>query len=261
MISCSKVPITGRSQLNLLPESQMLALSNTQYNEFLSQNQVVSTNNSQTEMVKRVGNNIRVAVERFLKEQGHEELIADYAWEFNLVQDNTVNAWCMPGGKVVVYTGIMPIAQTDDGLATVMGHEIAHAVARHGNERMSQGLVAELGGTALQVAIADKPAQTQQLFNTAYGLGAQYGVLLPFGRTQETEADRLGTIFMALAGYDPAASISFWQRMAQNAGGSAPPEFLSTHPSNETRINNLKNKFVPEAQKYTQKHEEMVVQK
>ena len=245
--SCKTVPLTGRSQLNLLPSSQMLSLSNDQYNEVLNQSQVV-TGTSEAQMVQTVGVRIKNAVEKYLRDNNKSELIEDYNWEFNLLKDDQVNAWCMAGGKVAFYTGIMPVCQDENGVAVVMGHEVAHAIARHGNERMSQALVQQLGGVALSVALAEKPEETQALFLSAYGIGSQVGVLLPFSRTHESEADHLGLIFMAMAGYDPHGAPEFWKRMAAQSGG-APPEFLSTHPSNETRIRNL-NKWMPQAMKY-----------
>jgi predicted Zn-dependent protease len=175
--------------------------------------------------------------------------LSGYNWEFNLVQDPQVNAWCMPGGKVVVYTGILPITQDETGLAVVLGHEIAHAIAQHGDERMSQGLITQLGGVALQQAIQDKPAVTQQIFMTAFGLGSQVGVTLPFSRMQESEADHLGLIFMSMAGYDPRLAVPFWQRMSSMNTGSKPPEFLSDHPADATRITAIQNEM-PEALKY-----------
>jgi predicted Zn-dependent protease len=235
---CSTVPITGRKQLSLIPASQILGMSYSEYGNFLKSNKL-STDVQATAMVKRIGTRVQGAVERYFKEKGIEESLQGYQWEFNLVEDKQVNAWCMPGGKVVVYTGILPVTKTEEGLAVVMGHEIAHAVAEHGNERMSQGLLAQLGGVALDVALKDKPEQTRNLWMGAYGLGAQVGVLLPFNRTQESEADELGLTFMAMAGYNPNEAVTFWQRMAANKGGQAPPEFLSTHPSDETRIRQI----------------------
>lgn len=248
LMSCSTVPITGRSQLHLISDSTMNSMSLQQYGEFLKSNKI-SNNKKQTQMVKRVGANIQKAVERFFAQKGMSSELAGYEWEFNLVESSEVNAWCMPGGKVVVYTGILPIAGDETGLAVVMGHEIAHAVAKHGSERMSQGLIAQMGGMALSTALSEQPAETQQLWMTVFGVGAQYGVLLPYGRTQETEADRLGLIFMAMAGYDPNQAVGFWQRMSQEKGGKAPPEFLSTHPSDETRIKKIKE-IIPEAMTY-----------
>lgn len=250
IISCSTVPLTGRKQLNIIPTSQMLSMSFSQYDQFLKQNKL-SSNQEQTALVKRVGQKIASAVESFLKQKGMEDEVENYQWEFNLVQSDEVNAWCMPGGKVVVYTGILPVTKDENGLAVVMGHEIAHAVAEHGNERMSQGLIAQLGGIALSEAVKDEPAATQQLWMTAFGLGAQIGVLLPFSRTQESEADHLGLIFMSMAGYDPHGAVSFWERMKAQ-GGAQPPEFLSTHPANDTRINDIKSE-IPEAMQYYNK--------
>ncbi|MFA7061951.1 MAG: M48 family metallopeptidase [Pedobacter sp.] len=203
-------------------------------------------------MVKRVGEKVQKAVEQYFADSGLREHLSDYKWEFNLVEDKQVNAWCMPGGKVVVYTGILPIARTEAGLAVVMGHEIAHAIAEHGNERMSQGLIAQLGGVALSTALSTKTAATQQLWMTVYGVGAQYGAILPYGRLQESEADHLGLIFMAMAGYDPHEAVPFWERMAAQKGGKAPPEFLSTHPADATRIENIK-RLIPKAMEQYEK--------
>ena len=246
-VSCTTVPITGRNQLQLIPDSEMLTMSLTQYDEFLQQN-TLSRNSSQTQLVRRVGDNIARAVEQFFRDNNMTAEIQNYAWEFNLVESDEINAWCMPGGKVVVYTGILPLTRDETGLAVVMGHEIAHAVAKHGAERMSQSLLVEFGGTALSAALSQKPQRTQEIWMTAFGVGSQLGVLLPYSRTHETEADHLGLIFMAMAGYDPRAAVDFWTRMSQ-AGGAAQPEFISTHPSDETRIRNIEN-FMPEALSY-----------
>ena len=239
LTGCSTVPITGRSQLNLIPGSSMLSMSADQYGTFLKENKL-SQNAQQTATVKRVGARIQDAVERYFVSAGLQDHLKSYKWEFNLVEDKQVNAWCMPGGKVVVYTGILPVALDDAGLAVVMGHEIAHAIAEHGNERMSQGLIAQLGGTALSAALATKPEATRQLWMSVYGVGSQYGALMPYGRMQESEADHLGLVFMTMAGYDPNVAISFWERMAAQKGGQAQPEFLSTHPADATRIANIK---------------------
>ncbi|NVN89986.1 MAG: M48 family metallopeptidase [Desulfuromonadales bacterium] len=247
LTACSTVPITGRSQLNLIPGSSMLSMSLQQYDQFLKEHKV-STNQEQTQMVKRVGTRVQHAVERYFASSGLSDHLANYKWEFNLVEDTQVNAWCMPGGKVVVYTGILPVAKGEAGLAVVLGHEIAHAIAEHGNERMSQGLMAQMGGVALSTALSTQTAATQQLWMSVYGVGAQYGAILPYGRMQESEADHLGLIFMAMAGYDPNEAITFWQRMASQKSGQATPEFLSTHPSDTTRIENIK-RLIPEAMK------------
>lgn len=248
--SCSTVPVTGRKQVSLLPESQMVGMALTNYDEFIKTHKI-SADAVKTASVKRAGNNISVAVNEFLKSKGKEKLVKNYAWEFNLIEDKTPNAWCMPGGKVVVYTGILPYTITESGLAVVMGHEIAHAVAKHGNERMSQGLLIQFGGMALDAALKEKPEATKSLFLQAYGVGSQVGVLLPYSRLHESEADKLGLIFMAMAGYDPNEAVLFWERMSK-AGGQKPPEILSTHPSDETRIQDLKV-FLPEAMKYYKK--------
>ena len=249
-MACSTVPITGRRQLNVIPDSQMNSMSFSNYNQFLKENKL-STDKAQTAMVKRVGNNIAKAVEEYMQKKGHSDVIKGFQWEFNLVDDNTPNAWCMPGGKVVFYTGILPYTKTEAGLAVVMGHEIAHAIAKHGSERMSQQLGLQMGGMALSVALDKKPEQTKNLYLAAFGVGAQVGIMLPFSRTHETEADRLGLIFMSMAGYNPNEAVEFWQRMAAS-GGQKPPEFLSTHPADQTRISNLK-KNMPEAMKYYKK--------
>ena len=248
--TCSVVPFTGRKQLNMLPESEVIAMSLTSYNEFMKENPV-SPDRSNAELVRKVGSDIADAVTKYFNENKLASRLEGYKWEFNLVDDKTPNAWCMPGGKVVVYSGILPYTQDQNGLAVVLSHEIAHAVARHGNERMSQTLLAQFGGMALSEALKQKPAETQAIFNTAFGIGAQVGVLLPFSREHELEADKLGLIFMAMAGYDPNAAISFWQRMSA-IGGEKPPEFISTHPSDEKRISKIKA-AMPEVMKYYKK--------
>ena len=247
---CSPVPLTGRRQLNLVPQSQMLALSFQSYSEYIAEHQVVR-GTRESDLVQSVGRNIQRAVEQYFRDQGNPEILDGYAWEYNLVQDTQANAFAMPGGKVAINTGILPVTQTEEGLAVVMGHEIAHAVARHGNERMSQLLLVQLGGLALSEALRAQPELTRQLALAAFGLGAQVGILLPYSRVQETEADRLGLIFMAMAGYNPEVAVEFWQRMAK-LGGAAPPEFLSTHPSGQTRVDNIQ-KMLPEAMKYYRK--------
>ncbi|HHG83806.1 MAG TPA: M48 family peptidase [Bacteroidetes bacterium] len=250
--ACHKVPITGRRQMKLLPNSSLNSMAVAQYKTFLGTN-AVSKDAQNTAMVKRVGERIQKAVESYFAAKKQSKYLAGYRWVFNLVEDKAVNAWCMPGGKVVVYTGLLPVALNEDGLAVVMGHEIAHAIANHGNERMSQGLIAQGGGMALSVAISQKPKETQNLFMQAYGVGAQVGAMLPFSRLQESEADEMGLIFMAIAGYNPEEAVPFWQRMGKASGGGAPPEFLSTHPSNATRIAKLK-KAIPKAKLYAKKY-------
>lgn len=248
LAACSTVPLTGRQQLDLVPSGQIMAMSAEQYKDVMDEHTVV-TGTSEARMVAEIGDRIRKAVEQYLASQEQSDLLEGYAWEFNLIEDDTANAWAMPGGKVAVHTGMLPVAKDETGLATVMGHEVAHAVARHGNERMSQGLLTQLGGMALGAALSQNPSQTNQLFMAAYGLGTQVGVLLPYGRLQESEADRLGLIFMALAGYDPRRALDFWQRMADQSKGGAPPEFLSTHPAHGTRVERIQE-ALPEAMSF-----------
>jgi predicted Zn-dependent protease len=245
--SCSTVPLTGRRQLSLIPESELIAMSLTSYSDFLKENPL-STNRTNTTLVQDVGKNISNAVVRYFSANNMSASLNGYQWEFNLIEDSTPNAWAMPGGKVVVYTGLLPYTQDANGLAVVVSHEIAHAVARHGSERMSQQLLAQFGSVALGEALRNKPEQTQVIFGTAFGLGTQLGVMLPYSRQHELEADRLGLIFMAMAGYNPQTAVTFWTRMA-SMGGEKPPEFLSTHPSDATRIQNIQ-RVMPEALSY-----------
>lgn len=248
LTACATVPITGRKQLVLIPSSTLLPMSFDQYAQFLNSNRV-STNQAQTQMVKNVGVRIQKAVEAYMAQNGLSERLAGFQWEFNLVEDEAVNAWAMPGGKIVFYTGILPVTQNDAGLAVVMGHEIAHVIAGHGNERMTQGLLAQAGQVALSVYMQDKPEASRNMMMAAYGAGSQVGVMLPFSRLHEREADKLGLIFMAMAGYDLNEAPRFWERMAAMSGGQAPPEFLSTHPTSESRIANMKA-YIPKAMKY-----------
>lgn len=247
--ACATVPITGRRQLSLIPESQMNAMSFSQYDQVLKESKL-SQDAAATAQVKRVGAKIQGAVERYFHQQGMSHELEGYAWAFNLIESDQKNAWCMPGGKVAFYTGILPVCRDDTGIAVVMGHEVAHAIARHGSERMSQQLALQLGGLALSEAMSSKPEQTRNLWMGVFGLGAQVGVMLPFSRQHESEADRLGLIFMAMAGYDPREAPKFWERMAAG-GGAAPPEFLSTHPSDETRVRQL-GEYMAEALPYYQ---------
>jgi len=248
LVACSTVPITGRKQISLLPTSEMQAMSFTNYDSFLKSHKVVSSG-TQAAMVKRAGQKIQAAVEAYFAQNHMSSQLNGYKWEFNLVDAPTVNAWCMPGGKVVVYSGILPVAKDETGLAVVMGHEIAHAVAGHGNERMSQGMLVQFGGMALDKALQEKPEETRNLFMSAFGMGAQLGLMLPYSRLHESESDPLGLIFMAMAGYNPEAAVGFWERMAAMKNGQAPPEMLSTHPSDATRIKQIK-KLLPKAKKY-----------
>ena len=249
VVACSENLVTGRNQLSLVPESQLQEMAKTEYQSFLSQNKVVSSSaNKDAEMVKRVGSRIAAAITSYYKSKGQGEVVEGYLWEYNLVDDKAVNAWAMPGGKIVVYTGLLPVTQNEAGLAVVLGHEVAHAIAKHGSERMSQGLLQQLGGVALSVAISSKPAETQNLFMSAYGVGSNVGYMLPHSRKQELEADKLGLSYTALAGYNPREAIPLWERMRDMSTGSKPPEFLSTHPAEDTRIDALK-KEMPNALK------------
>jgi predicted Zn-dependent protease len=249
-VACSKNALSGKSQLTLLPESELQSMATTEYQKFLSTNKVVaSSNNRDAEMVRRVGQRITRAVEVHYAEIGKSDMLKGFNWEYNLVDDKAANAWCMPGGKIVVYTGLLPITQNEAALAAVMGHEVSHALLQHGNQRMSQGLLQQLGGVALSVAVANKPAETQNLFMGAYGAGTQLGIMLPFSRNHELEADRYGLIFTARAGYNPQEAIGLWERMEKASNGQKPPEFLSTHPSEGRRVNQLK-KYMPEALQY-----------
>jgi predicted Zn-dependent protease len=240
--ACSTVPVTGRSSLNLIPDAELASMSLTSYQEFLA-TAPLSKDAKSIATVRRVGERMAAATEEYLRGIGRP---ASFQWEFNVVDEpETANAWVMPGGKVVVYTGILPIAQDDTGLAVVMGHEIAHIVAQHGNERMSQALLTQLGGAALSVALSNSPEMTRSLFAASYGAGTQVGILMPFSRLHESEADRIGLTLMAIAGYDPRAAVDFWGRMAKQ-GGPRPPKYLSTHPAPENRIANIQA-HLPEA--------------
>lgn len=249
-LSCSTNPFTGNKTLALVPNSQIFPTAFAQYDEFLTENNVV-TGTKEAEMVKRIGQKIAVAAERWLDANGYQGYLKDYQWEYNLVKDETVNAWCMPGGKIVVYTGILPIADGEAGLAAIMGHEVSHALANHGQQRMSAGMLQQFGAVAGNIAIKDQ--ESLALFNQAYGIGTQVGVMLPFSRSHESQADEIGLYLMAIAGYEPLEAANLWRRMNAKSGGQAPPEFLSTHPANETRIRNIEalaSKAKMEAQKF-----------
>lgn len=248
--SCATVPLTERRGLRLIPESELVSLGFQQYSEVLKKSEL-SNDAEKVEMVRRVGGRIAWAAEDFLRESGLASEIKYYQWEFNLIEDDKViNAWCIPGGKIAVYTGILPITRDESGLAVVLGHEIAHAIARHGNERMSQALLTQLGGIGLSLALSREPTVTNQVFMAVYGVGAQVGVLFPYSRLHEREADRIGLVLMAKAGYDPREAVSFWERMNEiGKEKGRPPEFLSTHPAPETRIREIES-FIPEAVKY-----------
>ena len=244
--ACATVPVTGRRQLVLIPNSMIHALSFTQYDSVVKTSRTLPVTEPRAAMVARVGTGIQGAVERYMAGAGIQKELAGYQWAYNTIDENIVNAWCMPGGKVVVYTGLLPITQNERALAVVMGHEIAHAIARHGSERMSQALLVGLGGLALDQALKEKSNETRLLFLGLYTVGSKVALELPHSRMQESEADKLGLIFMAMAGYDPTEAVPFWQRMsAANKGGPSVPGFLSTHPSDEQRIRAL-SALIPE---------------
>lgn len=242
LIACSTVSMTGRKQLNLVSESEILSASLSEYQSYM-QTAKISTDANATAVVKNVAQRIAAAAEAYLQVTGQEADIENYAWEFNLTQDNELNAFCMPGGKIVVYQGMLNLigngADRDDELAAVIGHEVGHAMAKHGNERASQQLLASLGSSVVGVAVSGQSSQVQQAVATAYGLGAQYGALLPFSRKQELEADYIGIVLATIAGYDADAAVTLWEKM-EASSSSTTPEFMSTHPSSSSRINQLK---------------------
>ena len=245
VVSCAKNPFTGKSTIALVPNSQIFPSAFQQYNQFLSENKVIK-GTTDAKRIETIGTKIKTASERWLTANGQADYLEGYAWEYNLVDSKEVNAWCMPGGKIVFYTGILPICKDDAGIAAVMGHEVAHALANHGQQRMSAGLLQQLGAVGTQLAVGNKDPQTQALIMQAYGVGTQVGGMLPFSRAHESEADMIGLTLMAIAGYDPINAVKVWERMSANSGGQAPPEILSTHPSNETRIKEL-TALIPQA--------------
>lgn len=246
LTACGSVPLTGRRQMLLVSDTEVISASLSQYNEYIK-TAPLSTNKTKTAMVERVGKKIAAATESYLKQNGLGSEVANFQWEFKLVKDEQVNAFCMPGGKIVVYEGLLPLATSDDELAVVMGHEVAHAVAKHSNERMSQELVTQYGAAILNEALSTKSAAIQNIGNTVFGVGAQLGVMLPYSRKHELEADYMGLIFMTMAGYNPEVSVGFWQKMSANGGQT--PEVLSTHPSDANRIAQIKSRL-PEMEKY-----------
>lgn len=250
IFSCATNPFTGKKTMALVPNSQLFPTAFAQYDQFLTDNKVI-TGTSDAAMITRVGQRIAVAAERWLNANGNVGYLKDYKWEYNLVNDETVNAWCMPGGKIVFYTGILPIAKGETGVAAIMGHEVAHALANHGQQRMSAAYVQQ--GLAVAGNIAIKDEQSRNAFNQYYGIGSQVGVMLPFSRSHETEADKIGLYLMAIAGYNPTEGAELWKRMKANSGASSTPEMLSTHPSNDSRIANLTAlapKAIEEAKKF-----------
>ncbi len=248
--ACATVPVTGRKQFSIVPHNTIMEYSESNYHEFLQENTVITVGR-EVHMIREIGRHITEAVSDYFTENGQSSILDGYRWEYNLVDKDERNAWCMPGGRVVVYTGIFDIIRNEGGLAVVMAHEVAHAIANHGNERLSQVLLAQMGGMALSSAVASKPQQTQDLWMQVFGMGTNLGVLLPYSRVHESEADRLGLIFMAKAGYNPGFALEFWQRMAGLQHGSRPEEFLSTHPTDEHRMQQIRD-LLPEVNGYYQ---------
>lgn len=244
-ISCAKNPFTGKSSLNFVSNSELFPSSFQQYGQFIKENKVIS-GTTDAKRVETVGMKIKVAAEKYLNANGYSGYLKDYQWEYKLVESKDVNAWCMPGGKIVVYSGILPITKDDAGLATVMGHEVSHALANHGAQRMSAAQLQQIGAVGVAVATGNKSQETQQIWQQAYGLGSQFGGMLPFSRSHESEADMIGLTLMAIAGYNPDTAVVFWERMSAKSGGTAPPEFMSTHPSDATRIAQIKS-LIPQA--------------
>jgi predicted Zn-dependent protease len=257
-LECSTVPITGRSRMNFVSDAQVLPASFAKYKGFLSENKI-STNKEMTHQIKVIGKNISEAVDRFMRANKMVSEANSYKWEFNLIEDKTVNAWCMPGGKVVFYTGIMPICANENGVAAVMGHEVAHAFAKHGQERMSQGKMQQIGGLAVALGTSNEDPKTQQIWNTAFGVTTGLGVL-KYSRVHEQEADRLGMVFMLMAGYDGTEAAEVWVRMRAKSNGKSQLEILSTHPSNASRIQDLRT-YLPTAKMYAEKYNREAITK
>ncbi|WP_111684268.1 M48 family metallopeptidase [Winogradskyella tangerina] len=251
IISCATNPFTGQKTIALVSNDQLFPSSFAQYNQVLSESKVV-TGTKDAEMITRVGQRIAVAAERWLNANNYQGYLDDYRWEYKLIESEQVNAWCMPGGKIAFYTGILPIAQNETGVAAIMGHEVAHALANHGQQRMSKGLIQQIGAAGVAIGTSGGSAESQQAWMQAYGIGSSLGILA-YSRKHENEADKIGLYLMAIAGYNPDEAAELWKRMKANSGGQAPPEFLSTHPNNDTRISNLTElapKAKAEAEKY-----------
>ena len=244
-ISCATNPFTGKQSLNFVSNSELFPSSFQQYGTFLKENKVI-VETTDAKRVENIGMKIRVAAERWLSANGQAGYTKGYQWEYKLIENKEVNAWCLPGGKIAVYSGILPITRDDAGLATVIGHEVSHALANHGAQRMSAAQLQQLGAVGVAVATGSKSAEQQQMWQQYYGIGSEVGVMLPFSRNHESEADKIGLTLMAIAGYNPELAIAFWERMAATASGNKSPEFLSTHPADATRIANLK-RLIPEA--------------
>ena len=249
LASCGSVPLTGRRQMLLVSDSELLTASLTQYDDYMK-SATKSTDKTKSAMVERTGKKIASATEAYLKQNGLEKELSNFSWEFCLIKSEDVNAFCMPGGKIVVYEGLLPLVSSEDELAVVIGHEVAHAVAKHSNERMSQGLLAQYGSSILDAALSTKSAAMQTIGSTVFGLGAQLGVMLPYSRQHEYEADYMGLVFMTMAGYNPNSAVTFWQKMS--AGGGNTSDFMSTHPSDSKRIAEIQRRL-PEMEKYKNK--------
>ncbi|HNV94963.1 MAG TPA: M48 family metallopeptidase [Bacteroidales bacterium] len=247
LIRCYKVPITNRNQIRLMPDIMITNLALTSYQDFMSKNKIIPSSDNRSKQLDNVGNRMVAAVNNLFANTKYKDRIKNQKWEYHLVDNPTVNAWCMPGGKIVFYSGILPYTQDDEGIAVVMGHEMAHAIAKHGNERMSQQMAIMMGGVTIDVAMQQRPEETKEIFKSLYGVSATLGALA-YSRKHEYEADKIGLVIMAKAGYNPEKAIAFWERMSQKSGGSI-PQFLSTHPSDENRIKEMK-KFLPTAMKY-----------
>lgn len=243
--ACKTNPFTGKNTMAFVSDSEIFPSSFQQYGEFLKENKVIS-GTKDAQRVTDVGQKIKLAAEKWLTANGYKDYLKDYQWEYHLVDNKEVNAWCMPGGKIVFYTGILPICQSDAGIATVMGHEVSHALANHGQQRMSAGMLQQAGAAAVDAATANSSATSKMLLGAAYGMGSNYGAMMPFSRKHETEADKIGLTLMAIAGYNPSEAVTFWSRMAANSGGGGGSSFLSTHPSNQQRIDEL-TRLIPEA--------------
>jgi predicted Zn-dependent protease len=244
VMSCTSNKITGRKQMSIISNAQLISLAETEYAAVLEKSKVI-TNTKASSAVNAIGKRIVEAVNKYYASQGLQNLLKGYTWEYNLIESKDANAWCLPGGKIAVYSGLLPITENDNALAIIIGHEVAHALAEHGKERVNQQIINAGGALTLQVLIANESPANQAMFMQAFGVVTEYGVVLPFSRKQELEADKLGLKFSAMAGYNPAMAISLWQRMGAIGKGAQPPEFASTHPSEETRINELK-KILPE---------------
>ena len=247
LTSCGSVPLTGRRQVLLVSDAEVLTASLTQYESYMK-TAVKSTDKNKTAMVERVGKRIAAATENYLKQNGMENELGNFKWEFSCIKDDAINAFCMPGGKIVVFEGLLPLVSSDDELAVVIGHEVAHAVAKHSNERMSQEILAQYGAAMVDMALSKRTAIVHELGNAVFGLGAQLGVMLPYSRKHEYEADYLGLVFMTIGGYNPNSALTFWQKMAAASGNGAASDVLSTHPSDNKRIAEIQ-RHLPEMEK------------